>query len=225
MICVNGRDVYSTPRGQFKQTYPVSPRDFMNTPLRVGNKSIHEFVGRDGEYEIMVKDVEMAVGTQFLIKVNGPSIVTIIVPKMQPTKWKVRGTQKLGLHVDGRMKELQFIDDGPPATLGWDIAADSVIVIEEKKLPGVAVRGLTSGTDVCSVVKESCNLDWAPGPIKVTVYRIIKKEPDVPYLLKDIKRTLPPLDVNNLDEYEAALDRALKKVKSLKELVKYVPRK
>lgn len=223
MICVNGRDVHSTPRGQFKQTYPLSPRDFMSTPLRVGNKSIHEFVGRDGEYEIMVKDVEMAVGTQFLIKVTGPSKVTIIVPKMQPTKWKVRGTQKVGLHVDGRMKELQFIDDGPPATLGWDIAADSVIVIEEKKLQGIAVR--TSGTDVCSVIEEGCNWDWAPGPIKVTVYRIIKKEPDVPSLLKDIKRTLPPLDVDNLDEYEAALDRAMKKVKSLKELVKYVPRK
>ena len=225
MICVNGRDVRSTPRGQFKQTDPLSPRDFMSTPLRVGNKSIHEFVGRDGEYEIMVKDVEMAVGTQFLIKVTGPSKVTIIVPKMQPTKWKVRGTQKVGLHVDGRMKELQFIDDGPPATLGWDIAADSVIVIEEKKLQGIAVRGLTSGTDVCSVIEEGCNWDWAPGPIKVTVYRIIKKEPNVPSLLKDIKRTLPPLDVDNLDEYEAALDRAMKKVKSLKELVKYVPRK
>ena len=86
-------------------------------------------------------------------------------------------------------------------------------------------RGLTSGTDVCATIEEGCIAPNAPGPIKVTLYRFIKKKPDVQGLVDDIERTLPPLDLDNLEAYEAAVERALKKVKTLRDVVKYVPRK
>ena len=230
MIIADGKEIPAVNRGSWTQHYPLSPDDILPTPFSIRGKDINEFIGRDGEYQFRVQDVEMALGTQFLVRLKGPSTATFVFPNpSHDVKWKVRRTMDLGMHVDGRMKELQFIEGGPPAKMGWDDSSDALIIIEEAKiimgLRNPPTRGLTSGTDVCATIEEGCIAPNAPGPIKVTLYRFIKKKPDVQGLVDDIERTLPPLDLDNLEAYEAAVERALKKVKTLRDVVKYVPRK